>query len=78
MEKADLSCLKGVFSGGDSLSVELKKKVDKFLYDHKSMVQVREGYGTTEMRHRLLPDPHPHGQARAASACPSRIPTSRS
>ena len=48
MDKADLSCLKGVFSGGDSLSVELKKKVDKFLYDHGSMVQVREGYGTTE------------------------------
>ncbi len=48
MEKADLSSLKGVFSGGDSLSVELKKKLDKFLYDHKSMVQVREGYGTTE------------------------------
>ncbi len=48
MDKADLSCLKGVFSGGDSLSVELKKKLDKFLYDHKAMVQVREGYGTTE------------------------------
>ena len=48
MGKADLSCLKGVFSGGDSLSVELKKKFDKFLYDHKSTVQVREGYGTTE------------------------------
>lgn len=48
MEKADLSCLKGVFSGGDSLSVELKKKFDKFLYDHKATIQVREGYGTTE------------------------------
>jgi long-chain acyl-CoA synthetase len=48
MEGADLSCLKGVFSGGDSLSVELKKKMDKFLYDHKATVQVREGYGTTE------------------------------
>ena len=48
MEKADLSCLKGVFSGGDSLSVELKKKLDKWLYDHSSVVQVREGYGTTE------------------------------
>ena len=48
MEKADLSCLKGVFSGGDSLSIELKKKLDKFLYDHKATVQVREGYGTTE------------------------------
>ena len=48
MEGADLSCLKGVFSGGDSLSVELKKKLDKFLYDHKATIQVREGYGTTE------------------------------
>ena len=48
MEHADLSCLKGVFSGGDSLTVELKKKFDKFLYDHKAVVQVREGYGTTE------------------------------
>ena len=48
MDGKDLSCLKGVFSGGDSLSVELKKKFDKFLYDHKAVVQVREGYGTTE------------------------------
>ena len=48
MEGADLSCLKGVFSGGDSLSVELKKKFDKFLYDHHATIQVREGYGTTE------------------------------
>ncbi len=48
MDGADLSCLKGVFSGGDSLSVELKKKFDRFLYDHKATVQVREGYGTTE------------------------------
>ena len=48
MEGADLSCLKGVFSGGDSLSIELKKKFDKFLYDHKATIQVREGYGTTE------------------------------
>ena len=48
MDNADLSSLKGVFSGGDSLSVELKKKFDKFLYDHKAVIQVREGYGTTE------------------------------
>jgi len=48
IEGADLSCLKGVFSGGDSLSVELKKKFDAFLYDHKATIQVREGYGTTE------------------------------
>lgn len=48
MNKADLSSLKGVFSGGDSLSVELKKKLDKFLYDHNAVIQIREGYGTTE------------------------------
>ena len=48
MDGVDLSCLKGVFSGGDSLSIELKKKLDKFLYDHKATIQVREGYGTTE------------------------------
>lgn len=46
--KSDLSFLKGVFSGGDSLSVELKKKLDKFLYDHHATIQVREGYGATE------------------------------
>ena len=48
MENADFSHLKGVFSGGDSLSIELKKKMDKFLADHKATIKVREGYGTTE------------------------------
>lgn len=48
MEGADLSCLKGVYSGGDSLSVELKKRFDAFLADHNASVKVREGYGTTE------------------------------
>lgn len=48
MEGVDLSCLIGVFSGGDTLSVELKKKVDAFLRDHGAKVQLREGYGLTE------------------------------
>ena len=48
LENADLSFLKGVFSGGDSLSVELKKKVDDFLTAHKASVQIRQGYGLTE------------------------------
>ena len=48
MKDADLSSLKGVFSGGDSLSIELKKKLDTFLAEHKAKIQVREGYGTTE------------------------------
>ena len=42
MEGKDLSFLKGMFSGGDSLSIELKKKIDKFLYDHHATIQVRE------------------------------------
>lgn len=44
----DLSFLDGVFCGGDSLSVELKKKVDAFLKEHNAKVQIREGFGTTE------------------------------
>ena len=61
MDRADFSSLKGVFSGGDSLSIELKKKFDKFLYDHKAVVQVREGYGTTEtVTACCLTPPHMH------------------
>ena len=48
LDGADLSCLRGVFSGGDSLTIELKKKFDKFLAEHHASVRVREGYGTTE------------------------------
>lgn len=48
MNSVDLSCLKGVFSGGDSLSIELKKRFDFFLQEHNATITVREGYGTTE------------------------------
>lgn len=48
LDGVDLSCLKGVFSGGDSLTIELKKKFDAFLADHHARIRVREGYGTTE------------------------------
>ena len=48
LEGADLSFLKGIFSGGDSLSPELKRKVDAFLKEHGCTEQIREGYGTTE------------------------------
>ena len=44
----DFSHLKGIFSGGDSLSPELKDRFDRFLSEHNSPVQVREGYGATE------------------------------
>ncbi|MBO7185105.1 MAG: AMP-binding protein [Oscillospiraceae bacterium] len=48
LKNADLSFLKGIFCGGDSLSAELKKKVDTFLRRHNCSQQIREGYGTTE------------------------------
>lgn len=48
LDRVDLSCLKGVFSGGDSLSIELKKRFDAFLASHNASIPVREGYGTTE------------------------------
>ena len=48
LDGADLSFLHGMFCGGDSLSIELKKKIDVFLKEHKADIQVREGYGLTE------------------------------
>ncbi len=44
----DLSFLKCVISGGDSLSISLKKKIDNFLKEHGANIQIREGYGLTE------------------------------
>lgn len=44
----DLSFFKCVISGGDSLSISLKKKVDTFLKEHGANIQLREGYGLTE------------------------------
>lgn len=48
LKGVDLSFLKGIFSGGDSLSPELKKKIDQFLKEHNCSEQIREGYGATE------------------------------
>ncbi len=45
-ENLDFLC--GMFCGGDSLSVELKKSIDRFLKAHNAPIQVREGYGLTE------------------------------
>ena len=61
MDGVDLSFLKGVFSGGDTLSVELKKKLDHFLLSHNAGIRVREGYGTTETVNACcLTPPHFH------------------
>ena len=48
LKGADLSFLIGVFSGGDSISPELKRKCDEFFKEHNASVQIREGYGLTE------------------------------
>ena len=47
-KRADFSALKGVFSGGDSLSAVLFERFNQFLKAHGATVQIREGYGTTE------------------------------
>ena len=48
MKNADLSFLKGVFSGADYLSVELERRINEFLKNHNSSICVRQGYGMTE------------------------------
>ncbi len=48
LEGVKLDCLKGVFSGGDSLPPDLKRRFDAFLKQHGATIQIREGYGTTE------------------------------
>ena len=48
LEGKDFSNLKGVYSGGDKLSLELKKRIDDFLHAHGAKIDVREGYGATE------------------------------
>lgn len=48
MKNADLSFLKGVFSGADYLSVELERKLDAFFEEHNCPVKIRQGYGMTE------------------------------
>lgn len=48
LENQDLSYIKCALSGGDSLSKNLKKKVDLFFKEHNCDTTLREGYGLTE------------------------------
>ena len=64
LKNANLSFLKGVYCGGDTLTVEMKKKIDSFLEEHGSPVPVREGYGATETVAAVCltpPDKHKEG-----------------
>ena len=48
LDGVKLDFLMGVFSGGDSLPVEIKRKFDNYLKEHGATIKIREGYGTTE------------------------------
>lgn len=48
MDNVDLSNLKYVISGGDSLSKEKVEKINKFLREHGSSTKLTQGYGLTE------------------------------
>ncbi len=48
MKNADMSCLDGIFVGGDALSMETRERVDGFLKTHNAKTILREGYGLTE------------------------------
>jgi long-chain acyl-CoA synthetase len=48
LKSMDLSFIQAVFCGGDTLTAELKRRFDRFLKDHGSKAEVREGYGLTE------------------------------
>jgi long-chain acyl-CoA synthetase len=64
-KSVDMSSFKGVFCGGDSLSVDLKRRIDVFLLSHGAIVEVREGYGTTEsVSANCLP---PQGRSKSGS-----------
>lgn len=48
LDGVDLSFLMGVFSGGDALPIELKKRFEAFLSERGAHINLREGYGMTE------------------------------
>lgn len=48
MKKSDFHGLKGVFAGGDSVPVELKKQFNEFILKRGGKVTMQEGYGLTE------------------------------
>jgi len=48
LRNKDLSFIKGIFCGGDSISIDSKARIDKFLKDHGCGTFIRLGYGCTE------------------------------
>lgn len=48
LDKVDFSQLRGAYSGGDTLTPDLKRRFDEVLMSHGSHVELEEGYGLTE------------------------------
>lgn len=48
LQEMDLSFIKDIIAGGDTISAPLKKQVDDFMKNHGSVATVRTGYGLTE------------------------------
>ena len=48
MQKADFSCLKGAFAGGDALPEDIKRRFDKFMKERGATIELQEGFGLTE------------------------------
>ncbi len=48
LQEMDLSFVKCIITGGDVISVQLKKRVDKFMKNRGSSSTARPGYGLTE------------------------------
>lgn len=47
-KKLDLSNVRYVISGGDSLSLGLNRRINTFLYEHNCNAKICQGYGMTE------------------------------
>ncbi len=48
MKKADFSCLKGAFAGGDALPEDIKRRFDAFMKERGGTIELQEGFGLTE------------------------------
>jgi Acyl-CoA synthetases (AMP-forming)/AMP-acid ligases II len=48
LKGVDLSFIRSVITGGDVLTVALKKRIEKMLSEHGCDAEVRDGYGLTE------------------------------
>ena len=47
-DKIKLNYIKYIISGGDTLSLSLEKKINKFLSDHGADTRIVQGYGMSE------------------------------